>query len=152
MATVYDILRLGGTPADYSMSKLDESTLKLKSSDPVPGGQKTTYIVATDDQTHPTTFVIQAKADPKGQGGKGVNALMIALNSWARMTIDGVVSDVQPISCVLTINMPASLPVETADVRLLMENCYSLTYASLNAKIPESARLAGMALYGLTTL
>jgi len=138
MTTTISIDRVGGTPADVSISKLSEASFAAQGTEVVPGGYKTIYTIASGDQAHPTTLVVQSKLDPKGNGGKGTRSALFALNSWARVDVDGTVESIEPVSSVLSINVPMNTQLEVADLRDMLENLYSATYATLDTKEPEN--------------
>lgn len=151
MATVVSIDRAGGTPADVSIDKLDEATFQLLSTDVLPNGAtRSTYTVASGDPRYPTTITIQTKLDKNGNKGRGVQSATFALNSWARVEVDSVISDIAPINAALSINIPVGVALEIADIRQYIENLYALTYATLSTNEPVNDRLSASVLFGVT--
>jgi len=150
--TTYSIDQMSGTPADYSMQKISEASFAKKRTEVIPGGQKTIYVLATSDDGHEVSLVIQSKLDKNGNGGRGVRTSLIALNSWARTVVTDKPDVVDPISTVLTINLPVGAGVEVADLRSMVEVLYSSTYSTLTSKLPDTAHLTALAYMGLTEI
>jgi hypothetical protein len=152
MTVTYTIRQVGGTYADYTMPKLSESSfIETQIVDLPNGGSRRTYKIGSGDNTTPATFVVQSKPNENGNGGTGTNNVLIAFNTYADAT-DSVTGEIltSPISAVLTINVPLTFPIEVADLRNLVENLYAFTYDTLTSKVPDTARLSKLALFGGT--
>jgi len=145
MTVTLAIDRTGGTPADVSVPKIAEADFMRLGTEMLPNGSRTTYTVATGDTTYPTKIVVQTKLDPNGNGGSGQKSATISIQTWARAT-DDVTGEVlvKPCNSMLAVNLPADLPVEVEDVLALIENVFSLTYATLSTKVPVTTRLSAL--------
>lgn len=153
MATVYSIDHVGGTEADVSVAKLSETSFRDKGTEVLPNGaRRTTATIAEGDDIHRATVVSQTIDNPKGLGGKGQRSFTLSFNTWARVTVDDVLSDIQPVSLMLAVNLPSSVSVEIADVRQALENLYGLTYTTLTVKEPDNERLSAACLFGVSDI
>lgn len=150
MATA-SIDRVGGTAVDYSIQEFDESTfVRLPDEALASGGVRSSYSIATGDGNKPTIISFTTKSDRNGNAGKGVRTLTIGLSSYARYVDDASVTFTEPITMALHMNVPTNIPVEEADLRVMAENLYSLSYSTLTSKEPDTVRLSKLALFGAT--
>jgi hypothetical protein len=151
MATVNSIDRTGGSASDVSILKLAESDFVESQNEALPeGGSRTTYKISTGDSRYPSTVVVQVKPNSKGNGGKGVRACLLALNTWARSETDGIIDVIEPINAVLSFSVPMNVPLDVADIHDLYENLISLGYETVTAKEGDDVRLSALLLFGLT--
>lgn len=149
MATAYDILRCTGSTGSYTIEKLSETAVVLQSVEALPNGSRATYVVASGDETHPTTIVFVTKVDPNANKAKGTRTCTVAVNSWAHATYDDGSEAHEPFSMAIHVNMPSNLRVEVADVQSAVEILFSLLYGSLTAGDPDTDRLSKLALFGI---
>jgi hypothetical protein len=152
MTVVYTIRQVGGTYADYTMPKLSEASfIETQSVDLPEGGSRHTYKIGAGDNTTPAYFTVQSKPSKNGNGGTGTNTVLVSFTTYADATdsVTGVVLT-QPISVALSITIPTAFPVEVADLRNMVENLYAFTYDTLTSKVPDTARLSKLALFGGT--
>lgn len=151
MTTTNSIDNVGGTDSAVNIKKIDESTLHQVITEAMSNGAtRTTYKIATGDPLFPLTVGVQHKLDPKGLGGHGQRSTSFTINTWARSVTDTDDPIVGAVNAMLVVNLPADVPMDVDDVRILLENLYSLTYASVTSSEPESNRLAATSLFGLT--
>jgi len=155
MTTVFSIDRTGGgSDLAININKLADALFAKVGTEAVKNGFKTTYSIASGDQRYPSTVVVQAKLglDPL-TGTPNTRNCLIAFNSWARTEVDGVLSDIKPISAVLTLNVPATIQFEDADVWMMVENLLAVLLITVSAGEPVSlARLSQLAGFGVTTI
>lgn len=150
MTTTNSIDRVGGTAADVSIYKLDESSFKKQSSETMPNGAiRQTYTVATGDPRYETIITIQTRLDPRGNGGAGLRSATISISTWARTETDGALDKIEPVNVMIAVNLPRGTSLDVADVRLLLQNVYALTYGSVDTKVENNDRLSAVAFFGV---
>lgn len=151
MTTTYPILRVGGTATDVSILKLSEALFTLVKEEVIsPLITKSTYTIASGDQSTPTTVVVQCKKDPKGNGGRGVISTTFAFNTFVQRFDDSVLVYSEPVSAVLAVNLPANVPMVASTIVDMLENLYSLWYTTITTKEPDTDRISKTMLFGVS--
>lgn len=153
MSLTYTIDNVGGTAADVSVHRLDDSTFQHKGTtiDPKTGNTVSTYVIPSGDPNHPTTITVRTQSDPRNVNGNGVRRSSITLSSWARI-VDSDSSEpvLQPISMVLAMNVPM-IGMEVDDLSNMVANLFGLSYMTLTSKVRDTANLNKLQ-FGITEL
>jgi hypothetical protein len=123
-----------------------EMTLVSTDVDPKSGDVVSTYVLASGDVAYPATVVYRIASQSRASGP--IRRVSLTLNTWATET-DSVTGGIvrKAINSTISLNIPADLTVELADIMQMIGNTFSFVYPSVSAGVRSTGYLQRL-LYG----
>ena len=152
MSHSYSIDNVATSDTDVAVPLLTQASLELRTTvaDAKTGVTISTYVLPTGDPAYPMIVTVRNEKSPTAANVE--RRCSINVKTWAReLDDDGVLVAVKPISATVAFNLPPGVGLEAADISDLVGNLYSLTFDSLNTKVPSTA-LISKQMFGLTEL
>jgi hypothetical protein len=135
MTTTVDLANLPSTPTDVAVNFMAFSSLAKTKEFVSANGLRAeaSYVLASGDPTTPMTVQVSQRTDLE----KGVVHSTISLTTIQTVTVDDVVTEVQPITVNIGVSAPGIME-DAADVLALIGSCYSLWFKTVTSKVPDA--------------
>jgi len=148
MSLSYSLDHVPTSVEDVSVEVAPKSEMTLQGTDTVNGVLTSAYRLASGDNAFPAD--VTYRSEIQNRGGAQVHRISMTFATWAVKTdsVSGVETRA-PINLTLSINMPADMTVEVADLDDLIGNGFSFMYPSVTTKVRSTAWLQKL-LYGVT--
>ena len=123
-----------------------EMTLVSTDIDPKSGDVISTYVLASGDVAFSATIIYRIAT--QSRAGGTIRRISATFSTWATETdsVTGAINR-KPINSTFSLNIPADMTVELADVMQLLGNCFSFLYPSVAAGVRNTGYLQKL-LYG----
>jgi hypothetical protein len=123
-----------------------EMTLVATDNDAKSGDVVSTYVLASGDTAFPGT--VSYRVGNQSRGGAPVRRISITFSTWAAETdsVSGAIVR-KPANFTVSMNLPADMTLELADINQALGNLFSFLYASVSAGARNTGYLQKL-LYG----
>lgn len=148
MSLSFSIDHLSTTVEDVSVEvaakteMVDAGTTK----DSKKGQSETTYSLASGDNAYPADVIYRTGIEKRASGP--VRHIAVTFNTWAASTdsVSGLETR-KRLSGTVTLNVPADMTIEVADIDDVVGNLFSFLYPSVTTKVRSTTWLQRL-LYG----
>ena len=149
MTITYSLDHVSTTVEDVSVEVADKSNLVLQSTstDPKTGDVTSIYVVSTGDNAYPAYVTYRVAVQKRAAGV--IRRMSMTFDTWA-VKSDSVtgIDTREPISGTISINAPANMTIETADLDDFIGNLFSFLYDSVTVKARNTTWLSKL-LFGV---
>jgi len=151
MATVYAYTDPGGTPTEYELDVLDQSTFVLQDLRKEANGYIAEYVIASGDPAYPTTVTVKASVDPVKAGSSRKSHYSIRMAFSMSTTVGNEEPTYEPCDIVIAWNVPGTTMRATQDLMDAIGKAFTLTHGALTDKRPDADHLSTLA-FGLVEI
>lgn len=134
---------------DVSVEVCDKANMVLQytSTDPKTSEVTSSYVISNGDNSYPATVVYRSSIQNRSTGP--IRRFSMTFNTWAARadSVSGIETR-KPITGTISVNMPADMTIETADMDDFVGNLFSFLYLSVTTKVRDTTWL-GKLLFGI---
>jgi len=149
MTITYSIDHLETTTesVDVEVSAKSEMVLQSTSTDPKTGAITSTYVLASGDNSYPSTVTFRNEI--QSRNGGAVKRVSITFSTWAvsSNSVSGIDTR-KPVSGTISFNLPGDMTIEVSDFDVLLGNLFSFAYSAVTSGARDTGWIADL-LYGV---
>jgi len=149
MSLTYSIDHALTSVEDVSVEVADKANMVFQGNktDPKTGEISASYVVSNGDNSYPATVTYRSVVQNRASGP--VRRISMTFDTWATRSdsVSGLDTK-KSLSGTISVNMPADITVETADMDDFIGNLFSYLYLSVTTKVRDTTWL-GKLLFGI---